>query len=578
MLLRAVKTKSARAQHSVAPKTSELMETLRAFFVLVWPFFNNRRAIRLWMLLAAALICELGFVQVTVWINNWNKTFYDALAEFSAHLMPPLLLRYTVFMVAAVILIVVGNWFGKKLSFNWRDEMTTSFQERWMREHTHYRLRLRGEPDNPDQRIAEDLALLAEQSVMLVRNLVLNIARLSAFVAILWSISGVQAIYLGNIELNIHGYLVWIALCYAITATTLIHLIGGKLQPLNIERQHREADYRATLLRARDHGEQIAFHRGEGAELDRMGRRFEKIRRNWHRLIVQEMKVECFSATQIRIAWFIPIVATLPLYLSRVITFGDMMQAQSAFSSVLAGFSWFLNYYSRISEWSAIVERLTEFTKSMEAITRSDAPNGLQAHKHKQLMVRNLSVRRPDGTVLLGEVNLATETGNWLLLEGPSGTGKTTLLRTLAGLWPYYSGKIAVGQEIMFLPQVPYVPLDNSCRALSYPRRVPFPDAELEVALIDVGLGHFVGASEGWHTTLSGGEQQRLCFARILLHKPAFVIADEPTSQLDTAAAVKLLRVLKERLPSLTFIAVCHQTELAREFVLTIQCSPQIPN
>jgi ABC-type uncharacterized transport system, permease and ATPase components len=546
------------------------METLRAFYVLVWPFWNGLHAMRLWLLLAAALICELGFVQVSVWINHWNKSFYDALAEFDVHLVQPLLLQYIAFMIAAVILIVVGNWFGKKLSFNWRNEMTASFQKRWMQNHTHYRLRFHGEPDNPDQRIAEDISLLAEQSVMLVRNLVLNIARLSAFVAILWSISGIQTIYLGNVEMNIHGYLVWIALCYAVTATALIHLIGRDLQPLNVERQHREADYRATLLRARDHGEQIAFHRGEAAEIDRMDRRFEKIRRNWHRLIFQELKVECFSATQMRIAWFIPIVATLPLYLGKAITFGDMMQAQSAFSSVLAGFSWFLNYYSRISEWSAVVTRLAEFRKSMEDVTHLQSLATVPPHEQRQLTVRDLTVSKPCGAVLLNKVNLTIERGNWLLVEGASGTGKTTFLRALAGLWPYHSGTIAIADNVMFLPQTPYVPLDDARWTLSYPRRTPFADAELRCALAAVGLSHLSEMDEGSRDTLSGGERQRLCFARILLHKPAIVIADEPTSHLDTYASIGLLRVLKQRLPNISFIAVCHQPEVVSEFESSI--------
>lgn len=549
------------------------MKTLRAFFLLVWPFWSSRKAIRLWLLLAAALICELGFVQVSVWINNWNKTFYDALANFSAHLIPPLLIQYIAFMAAAIVLIVIGNWFGKKLSFLWRDVMTVSFQDRWMHRHAHYRLRFKGEPDNPDQRIAEDIAMLSEQSVMLIRNLVLNIARLSAFIVILWTITGVQTLSFWDMEFRIHGFLVWIALAYAIIATFLIHMIGGRLQPLNINRQHREADYRATLLRVRDHGEQIAFHRGESAEVDRMERRFEKIRRNWKSLIFQELKVDCFSATQMRVAWFIPIVATLPLYLGKSITFGDMMQAQSAFSSVLAGFSWFLNYYSRISEWSAIVTRLVEFSTSLNTHHDDEDRQSICRTDGSSLTVRDLTVFKPCGTTLLGNINLEVNAPHWLLLDGPSGAGKTTLLRAFAGLWPYYSGQIDLAQNVMFLPQSPYLPFDEPRWILSYPQREPFPDDEVIPVLNDVGLGHLIPAINGekdWRDTLSGGERQRLCFARILLHKPVVLIADELTSQLDSASAIKLLHLIKQRLPEMLFIAVCHQPEVKAEFPSTV--------
>ena len=219
--------------------------------------------------------------------------------------------------------VVLGNWLRKILVFRWRKQLTEQFTQMWLARHRTYRLQIQpqGEPDNPDQRIAEDCFLLADKSIDLFKYFIMNAAKLGAFVVVLWQLSGSLKIDIGGKTWMLHGYLVWVALGYTLVCTLATHLIGRKLHPLNIDRQHREADYRANLLRVRDHAEQIAFYRGENSEHRRLSRRFAAVRENWYALIGRELRLETFSATYLRVTQFIPIAAALPLYLAHTLTF-----------------------------------------------------------------------------------------------------------------------------------------------------------------------------------------------------------------------------------------------------------------
>ena len=344
------------------------MKTLRRFLTLAAPFWLRQNPWYNWLLLAAVVGFSLAIVRVGVLITDWNKTFYDALAAFDGRAMPALILEYLVYITLVTAFVACGNWLRKVLLFRWREHLTGQFQTDWLGGHKHYRLQLAGEPDNPDQRIAEDIALLSEKSIDLFKYFIMNAAKLGVFIEILWQLSGVQTFVLFGHSITVKGYLVWIALAYSAACTLLTHLIGRKLQPLNIERQHREADYRATLLRVRDHAEQIALYHGENAEQSRLLHRFAAVKNNWRGLIRREFYLESFSAAYLHLSMFIPIIATLPMYLAHSMSFGDMMKARSAFSNVQDGFGWFMDYYKRIIEWAAVVERLAHFQAALDQV------------------------------------------------------------------------------------------------------------------------------------------------------------------------------------------------------------------
>ena len=555
------------------------MNTLKKFFYLARPFWSGAHGRLQWLMLAVLIGFTLFSITISVWIAAWDKRFYDALAAFDGASMPTLIVEYLGYMAMIIGCIVCGDWLQKRLIFRWRTHLTDQFQKNWLEGHKHYRLRLTGEPDNPDQRIAEDIYLLADKSISLFRSFINNIAKFSAFVAVLWTLSGVQTFNIGGHNITIHGYLVWVALIYSVISTLIAHLVGRKLKNLNIDRQHREADYRAALLRVRDHAEQIAFYNGGEAETGRLKQRYLRIRDNWRRLTNCEFRQETFWATYVRISIFIPILATLPMYLAKTMTFGDMMQTRTSFARVQDSFGWFTDSYRRLIEWAAVVERLSDFQTALEQIeqegrsaARPTPTPALTLNNHRQsgiLVLQNLTVHTQTGSPLLTDINLEAHAPEWVLLEGRSGIGKSTLLRALAGLWPYYQGSFAFDGSLLFLPQRPYLPADTLRHTVSYPHPACQDDRLIQTTLEQVGLGRLKNNLDEpyeWHGILSGGEQQRLSLARALLHKPQILFLDEATNQLDGESALTLMQVLKQNLPDTLVIGISHQPEIQALF------------
>ena len=589
------------------------MQTLRRILHLIAPYWFNRHNCVAWALLAADTACTLILILIGVWIVQWDKRFYDALHDTNGAVLPALVIEYLGYLGLVVAWMNAGEWLRKRLIIHWREQMSEQFQRAWLAEHKHYRLQLGSEPDNPDQRIAEDIALLASQSLELVRSFIAKSVTLVTYLTILWKLSGEQTLNLGGYQLTIHGYLVWIALAYSALTTWLGHLVGGKLQALNVERQHREADYRATLLRIRDHSEQIALYRGAPAEQARLEQRFAHIKSNWRALIDREYWFGMFYASYVRISIFIPIFATLPMYLAKKLSFGDIMQTRAAFARVQDGFGWFLDVYKQLIVWAAVVERLARFQEALEQLPATTPP----ARAGETLHTEDLSLATADGRALLTGIDLSARAPDWLLLDGASGIGKTTLLRTLAGIWPYYQGRYClpangaapslagrspqrgrVGEgvnqldaitglqmysdshtsppnspPILSLPQRPYLPHDTLRANLCYPARDGIDDAILKHALEQVGLAQLqdqLDHEDAWGNRLSGGEQQRLSLARALIARPHILYLDEATNQLDDAAACQLMQTLKTALPDTLCLAISHQAVIKALFTRQI--------
>ena len=428
--------------------------------------------------------------------------------------------------------------------------------------------------DNPDQRIAEDSLLLVQKSVDLVKSLVYNLAKLIAFVAILWQVSKVLKFEIFGVHFEIEGFLLYIALIYTLLCSLITHLIGRRLRGLNFAKQRAEADYRSDLLLVRENAEAVAFMRGEDAERDRFRASFGEIMRNWRSIMNTEFRLECFSASYLKITNLIPIFACLPLYLSRAMSFGDMMQARSAFYSVQDGFAWFMDYYKQIMEWAASVQRIYEFIARMDdesANLRACVKQSDENSAHCE----GLSVFTPAGEPLIEDLRFELAPAQFVMLRGKSGAGKSTALRYAAGLWRYGRGEISLPRTgVMFIPQKPYLAPLSLKELIAYPQPPRKDDAEFLEILRSVGLKKFarmLNSRADYVKILSGGEAQRLSFARIHYHKPSFVFADEITSALNPASARELLLGLRADLSSLGMLAIVHQTGLEDIFERTIE-------
>lgn len=551
------------------------MNTLRRFVRLSRPFWHDRGQWQGWLMLAAVIGLGLLVVQINVLINSWSKTFYDTLAAFDTAALYGLVGQYALYLGAYVLIIVGLDYIRKRLELRWRQAMTARLTDAWLADHAFYRLGLSGEPDNPDQRIAQDVDLMVGLSIELVASLVINLAQVGAFALILWNLSGVQTFSLFGATVTVHGYLLWIVVIYTLTGSVLTHLIGKPLHALNYEREHREADFRASLLRKRDHAEQIALYRGEGFEREQLARRFQAIASNWRQLIGRERDLSLFTVAYQRLSLIIPVFAAMPAFMSKAITLGGLMQIRSAFSAVHDSLSWFIKLYNKLVRWSAALERLDQFERAIEASRQQvvSAPQG------SCLCAQGLTLCRPDGSALLSNLDLRVGQGQWLRLAGRSGLGKSTLLRTLQGLWPYCRGnwQLPPGRSLL-LPQKPYLPQMRLDELLAYPQLQRFDDVLLIAALVKVGLSELVsrlGDEAEWERVLSGGEQQRLSLARALLYQPDTLYLDEATSQLDFNAAYGLLRMLRRELPQCTVVGVTHQVGLGELFERTLELEPQ---
>ena len=428
--------------------------------------------------------------------------------------------------------------------------------------------------DNPDQRIAEDSLLLVQKSVDLVKSLVYNLAKLIAFVAILWQVSKVLKFEIFGMHFEIEGFLLYVALLYTLLCSLITHLIGHRLRRLNFAKQRAEADYRSDLLLVRENAEAVAFMRGEDAERGRFRASFGEIMRNWRSIMNTEFRLECFSASYLKITNLIPIFACLPLYLSRAMSFGDMMQARSAFYSVQDGFAWFMDYYKQIMEWAASVQRIYEFISRMDGESANLRACVKQSDENSA-RCEGLSVFTPAGEPLIEDLRFELAPAQFIMLRGKSGAGKSTTLRYAAGLWRYGRGEINLPRMgVMFIPQKPYLAPLSLKELISYPQPPRADDAEFLEILRRVGLKKFarmLNSRADYVKILSGGEAQRLSFARIHYHKPSFVFADEITSALDPASARELLLGLRADLPSLGMLVIVHQTGLEDIFERTIE-------
>ena len=428
--------------------------------------------------------------------------------------------------------------------------------------------------DNPDQRIAEDSLLLVQKSVDLVKSLVYNLAKLIAFVAILWQVSKVLKFEIFGMRFEIEGFLLYVALLYTLICSLITHLIGRRLRGLNFAKQRAEADYRSDLLLVRENAEAVAFMRGEDAERGRFRASFGEIMRNWRSIMNTEFRLECFSASYLKITNLIPIFACLPLYLSRAMSFGDMMQARSAFYSVQDGFAWFMDYYKQIMEWAASVQRIYEFISRMDGES-ANLRTCVKQSDENSARCEGLSVFTPAGEPLIEDLRFELAPAQFIMLRGKSGAGKSSALRYAAGLWRYGRGEISLPHTgVMFIPQKPYLAPLSLKELICYPQPPRADDAEFLEILRRVGLEKFarmLNSRADYVKILSGGEAQRLSFARIHYHKPSFVFADEITSALDPASARELLLGLRADLPRLGMLAIVHQTGLEDIFERTME-------
>ena len=540
---------------------------LTAFWALAKPYWVSEQRNKGLLLAVAVIGLSLGMVYLSVQFNLWNKDFYNALEKKDQPAFFQQLWRFTYLAVFWIIAGVYRLYLQQMLLIEWRAWLNEHFLARWLEDRAYYRLQLvdRG-VDNPDQRIADDLRIFVDMTLDLSIGLLSAVVTLISFTGILWSLSGDFAI--GG--LAIPGYLFWVAVIYAGIGTWLTQVIGKPLIGLDFNQQRFEADYRYSLVRLRENSEGVALYRGEALEHANFRERFDHVIQNWWGIMRKRKQLNWFVSFYEQFAIVFPYLVAAPRYFAGEVGLGFIFQTSSALGEVRGSLSWFIGIYPQFASWKATVDRLTSFNASLER-ARSDAVRlgGERAEEAADgIGIEGLELGLPQGRPLLAATSIQLRPGEDVLVTGPSGAGKSTFFRALAGIWPYWRGRMRLpkGARLLFLPQKPYLPIGTLKRAVTYPAdEAKFSDAQIADALTTVGLPGLAAdleRSENWAQVLSGGEQQRLAFSRALLNAPDWLFLDEATASLPEDAQEALYRLLKERLPHTTLVSIGHRASL----------------
>jgi putative ATP-binding cassette transporter len=457
----------------------------------------------------------------------------------------------------------------------WRAWLTNSVITRWLTSGRYYQLNLvSGDHKNPEYRIAEDLRIATDSPVDFMAGVSSALLSAATFIVVLWTIGGALTISLGGTVITIPGFLVIAAVVYAAIASGSIVVIGRRFVQISEDKNQAEADFRYTLTRVRENGESIALLGGEQEERDGIDKTFTNVLRQWARLAGQHMRTTLVSQGSSLIAPVIPLLLCAPKFLDGSMSLGEVMQAASAFTIVQSAFGWLVDHYPSLADWNACARRIASLMMSLDALERAELGDGLgriqrgETQGEAMLVLNDLSVTLDDGTAVVGETEVVVNPGERLLVAGESGSGKSTLVRAIAGLWPWGGGSVNFhpDRRLFMLPQRPYVPSGTLRRAVAYPGAADDWTAEqIAEALHKVGLDHLKDRIEDeapWDQTLSGGEKQRLAFARLLLHVPDIVVLDEATSALDEKSQDKMMEMVTTELPKATIVSVAHRAEL----------------
>ena len=538
--------------------------------------FSGKRGDRIaWIASVGLLLLIIFNVAVQYGINVWNREIFDAIEKRDSATVLWLSAVFFPLAFTSVGLGVAEVFARMGIQRRWRAWLTDSVVSRWLNNGRYYQLNLvGGDHKNPEYRIAEDLRIATDAPVDFVAGVTSAVLSAATFIAVLWTIGGALTISLGGTALTIPGFLVVAAVGYAALASTAMALIGRRFVAISESRNQAEAEYRYVLTRVREHGESIALLGGEAEERDGIDKSLRNVLKQWALLCGQHMRTTVVSQGSRIIAPVVPVLLCAPKFLDGSMTLGQVMQAASAFTIVQSAFGWLVDNYPRLADWNACARRIASLMVSIDALERAETGDDIgritrgETAGDAMLSLNELTVTLGDGTAVVDQAEVVIESGERLLVAGDSGSGKSTLVRAISGLWPWGSGRIDIhpDRRLFMLPQRPYVPSGTLRRATAYPGAADDWTAEqIKEALDKVGLGHLKDKIEEeapWDQTLSGGEKQRLAFARLFLHNPDVVVLDEATSALDAKSQDKMMELVTKELPGATLVSVAHRAEL----------------
>ena len=554
----------------------------RQFFRDVWyltkSYWQSEEKKKAFFLLGCIIALTLGVVYMLVLLNQWNNSFYSALQNYDAKKIFDELIHFSWLAAIYILLAVYSYYLQQTLILNWRRWLTTRFIDIWLQNKTYYNLQMFGkDTDNPDQRISEDVRQFVEMTLSFGIGILKAFCTFASFVVILYNLSGSLSFTFMGKTWTINGYMLWASLLYSVIGTYITHIVGRKLVKINFIQQKYEADFRFSMIRLRESAESVAFYRGEAQEGSVFKQRFKMLLDNFWKLVNKQKQLVFLNSGYSQIAIIFPFVVAMNRYLTKEVTLGGLMQVASAFGRVQDSLSYFVDMYSSIAQWQAVVMRLTCFGHHMHDVYQQAERFHVERFAAADVVeVDNMQINLPDGKPLLENISFTLHPGHNVLIKGVSGSGKSTLLRAISGIWPFVDGKIFLPErdKLMFIPQRSYLPLGTLRAALNYPGNKPIDDTEL-IYLMDLcQIGYLkdkLDLEADWSHVLSVGEQQRLAFVRAHIQQPQWLFLDEATSALDEDTEATMYSLLQERLQQTTVVSVGHRSTLNKYHELVLR-------
>ncbi|WP_215403081.1 ABC transporter ATP-binding protein/permease [Vibrio gigantis] len=548
----------------------------KSFLSQVWslahPYWRSDEKRIAWLLLGLVVGLNYLIVEVAVLYSNWNRDFFNLMQNEEWNNFWNMLGQFVLIMMVYTVIDLAEEYLRRTLRIRWRRWLTHIFLKKWLGGKRLYRHQLSyPASDNPDQRISQDVKDFCDKTLFMGLGLLRTVTSLFSFVVILWNLSGSLTFEFGGSEWVIPGYMVWVAIVYSVIGTWLTHKIAKRLVPLNFEQEKSEADFRFHLMRVREHAESIALQRGESAENHRTQSLFGKVWDNWQQLTGMKLKYGAFTSGYNEVARIFPYLVASPRLMSGALQLGDMMQTATGFYRVQEAFSWFVDSYESLADWRAVTDRLITFHTQLEALPAANV-----MPRSNQPEWRDLNLYSPEQQPLLAE-----QSGNIsqsITIKGVSGGGKSTFIRSLAGLWPYQSGEVSMpdDRECMFIPQKPYLPNASLRDILLYPNGESISDSDLVDALTHAGVSKFgdkLDFNSNWQQSVSGGELQKIMLARSLVQKPQWLFLDEAMSALDPESYRSIREIMVQQLPDTHVVEVSHRETHEEEQNQIILCT-----
>jgi vitamin B12/bleomycin/antimicrobial peptide transport system ATP-binding/permease protein len=529
----------------------------------------------------ASIFVTIANMLAQVRLNVWNGQFFDAVGRKDLSAFVYLLWTFII-IIAVLLALTVGQTFlQERLKFRLREWIARHLLVEWLKPMRIYQLSFAGlYGRNPDQRIQEDTRLLGDYSADLGCGIVYSLLQIVAFVGVLWALSAQVTFRVAGYEIAIPGYMVWCALAYALIGSALTWLVGRPLIALNGERYAREAEFRFALVRVNESGESIALHGGEKDERRHLEAALAAVVDTMRRISSSLAQLTWITSGTGWLSLVVPILVAAPAYFGGALSLGGLIMVAGAFAQVQGAMRWFVDNFSRLADWRAAIHRVARFREALDDLPAVEAGSEeirRALHPEGHLAFEGVRILLPDGHIVIEDASVSVTPGERVLIVGETGAGKSTLFRAVAGLWPWGSGTILTPplETMAFLPQRPYLPLGTLRNSIVYPSPPDaFSDVEVRQALERCDLGHLVAKLDEvdrWDKELSLGEQERLAFARLLLHKPSWVFLDEATAALDGDSQRRVMSLFNEELKKTTVLSIGHRPDLAAYHTRTLQ-------